>query len=463
MDSLMTSAEDTLLQSLSYKLGGTSNYITNRRMCTFNASGSNVYSPASGTRILRFRLSGDDFLDTDSVRVQFDVRNAGTHNLRPLNRPHAFFSRFRLSAGGIVIEDCMDFARCSELLQLCRSNNNGANDDSEGFGIGPNQDLKNDNYLGIPNGDFMTCVLKIHASGIFSSNKFLPLAYLKSLEIELELSDMSDPIIYPTAITDTQGLYGGFTTGNTSIQWEIVNPTIVCDMITLDSQLQNAFVSHLISGKSLKIPFSTYTSNIQTLLSNDSQINISRSLSSLQTVFISFDKKYTYTNPETAADGAVLNNHRNTFYLKPWNNFYNTMSGYKLNDPAMLKSRDVTYLMLNINSKCYPEYPISSSSLCMHYLRQALKNNSNEVHSIDITGKDYRSTKFITAINCEKASVESHFSGANTKNALITVKYKCPNVTVGVNATTIQPDKIHILIKSQQILEIMDSGCTVYD
>ena len=452
METLTTSAEDTLLASLSYKIGGTSSYITNRRMCTFNASGSNVYSPTSGTRILRFRLSGDDFLDTGSVRVMFDVRNAGTQNLRPLNRPHAFFSRFRLSAGGIVIEDIMDFARNAEILQLCRSTNNGDNDESEGFGIGPNDELDTDNYKGIPSGKIMSCVLKINASGILNSNKFLPLAYLKSLEIELELSDMSDPIIYPTTTTDDQKQYSDFTSGNTSVQWEIVNPTIVCDMITLDSQLQNAFVSHLISGKSLKIPFSTYTSNIQTLTSNDSQINISRSLSSLQTVFISFDKTYTYTKTETAG---AFKDHRNTFYLKPWNNFYNTIAGRLLHDPALLKENDVNYLMLNINSKCYPEYPISSSSLCMHYLRQALKNNSNEVHSIDINGKDYRSYKFITAINCEKASVESHFSGANTKNALITVKYKCPPV--------IYPDKIHILIKSQQILEIMDSGCTVYD
>ena len=452
METLTTSAEDTLLESLSYKLGGTSNYITNRRMVTFNASGSNVYSSTSGTRILRFRISGDDFLDSDSLRIVFDVKNTDAAlPLRPIGEAHAYFSRYRLSCGGVVVEDCMDFARSSHLLQLTKSKNNHDNDLSEGFGLGRIEDLNTTAlYPGIPFGESMTCVLKLHISGIFNSNKFLPLAYLKSLEIELELGNVSDPIIYPMEPL------GIFTTANTSKTWEINNPQVKADVITLDSQLQNAFISHLISGKSLKIPFSTYTSNIQTLVSNDSQINISRSLSSLQTIFVSLDKSSSTFNYSTAEK--TNPSLRSVYWLKPWNNFYNTMTGRLLNDPNQLKTQDLTSLQIMINSKMYPEYPLSSSSECMHCLRQALKTNANEVHSIDITGPEYRSNKFIVGINTEKASVESHFSGANTKNALITVKYKSPGAT-----ELLRPDKIHILIKSQQILEIMDSGCAVYD
>jgi hypothetical protein len=54
---------------------------------------------------------------------------------------------------------------------------------------------------------------------------------------------------------------------DTSIQWQIQDIRIVCDVVTLDSALQNSYAEHVLSGKTLPINYSTYISQFQTLTS----------------------------------------------------------------------------------------------------------------------------------------------------------------------------------------------------
>ena len=60
---------------------------------------------------------------------------------------------------------------------------------------------------------------------------------------------------------------------------------IKADLCSLDNAIDNNCVAHLLSGKSLNIVYKTFISNIQTILSGDTQINVSRSLSKLRSVF----------------------------------------------------------------------------------------------------------------------------------------------------------------------------------
>ena len=59
---------------------------------------------------MKFMLTGTDWLDPSTVRVQFTLNNKDpTKNLHPLNPlPATFFRRLRIICGGIVIED-IDF------------------------------------------------------------------------------------------------------------------------------------------------------------------------------------------------------------------------------------------------------------------------------------------------------------------------------------------------------------------
>ena len=213
------------------------------------------------------------------------------------------------------------------------------------------------------------------------------------------------------------------------------------DLCTLDNALDNNYVTHLLSGKSLNIVYNTFISNIQTILSGDTQINVSRSLSKLKSVFITLDKDFV--------------GQRLTYYNKTWNNFYSPMAIDTITDTTThIPANEIESLQLQVGAFMIPQYPIRSHAECFYSLRKSLGIQSNSLHSVDINGNDYRNGKFIVGLDCEKL-LGLAFTGMNTKNSLMTVKLK----TAELN----RANRIHILLFSEQILEVNDTGVSVYD
>ena len=120
MERITSAAEEMLVDSLSFKLPGSGQYVLERRSVTFHTEGSNSYSPQGGTRAIRFTLTAEGWLDPSTVRFCFDVKNddPGTNelpkHLRPLGAPHAFFNRVIIKKRGVVIEDIQDYNRIHE-------------------------------------------------------------------------------------------------------------------------------------------------------------------------------------------------------------------------------------------------------------------------------------------------------------------------------------------------------------
>ena len=52
MESISNGVEDYLIDGLSFKLPPGSSYITDRRKSTYWASGSNIYKPLQGTKVV---------------------------------------------------------------------------------------------------------------------------------------------------------------------------------------------------------------------------------------------------------------------------------------------------------------------------------------------------------------------------------------------------------------------------
>ena len=65
------SSEDYLIEGLSYKLSPGASYVTNRRSVSFFPSGSDTYSPSSGSKVIRIKQNGTDWLDPSTVKVMF--------------------------------------------------------------------------------------------------------------------------------------------------------------------------------------------------------------------------------------------------------------------------------------------------------------------------------------------------------------------------------------------------------
>ena len=72
MEVYSSSVEDQLIDGLSYKLSPGASYITERKSVSFFPSGSHIYTTASGTKVIRFLLNGDDWADaTNTLRIVF--------------------------------------------------------------------------------------------------------------------------------------------------------------------------------------------------------------------------------------------------------------------------------------------------------------------------------------------------------------------------------------------------------
>ena len=181
---------------------------------------------------------------------------------------------------------------------------------------------------------------------------------------------------------------------------------------------------------------------MQTITSADTQVNVSRSLTYLQSIFMSLDKTFT--------EGRIQ------WYNKSWNTFYSTMVGQR-SGPTSIKdiTTEIQNLQSVIGSNLFPETGIRSHAECFYNLRKVLGVQANSLHSVDIKGDDYRSNKFVVGFDTEKM-LGLAFTGCNTKNSLMTVKFKVPG---GDNQTT----RMHIVVVAQQIMECGDSGITIFD
>ena len=116
---------------------------------------------------------------------------------------------------------------------------------------------------------------------------------------------------------------------------------------------------------------------------------------------------------------------------------------------------------LQLGSKLYPEYPANNLAECYYRLREALNLPDWHQHSTSIKFKDYIRNKFIYCTDFQKVA-DASWSGVNTKSGqvlMVNVKALNPGSITGGNIAT----TMYTLLQAEQILEIRDVGCTVYD
>ena len=116
---------DEILQSLSYKLAPTSEYIQQRRMSRFYPSGASSYS-SNTTQISRIELKGKGVvLDLSTLKIAFRlVNNSTTEPLILAGGPHALVSRIRIYCQGSLVEDVSHYGRVHHLFTELMSPSN---------------------------------------------------------------------------------------------------------------------------------------------------------------------------------------------------------------------------------------------------------------------------------------------------------------------------------------------------
>jgi len=140
MENYLNSTDDQLIKNLDYSLPSSSNYITDRKSVLFQPLGASSYSHNSN-RIIKFRLTGDNWLDPSTVRIQYTLRNNGAAPLNMLSPvlPTNFFRRMRILGANTQIEDLEHYNRLCVMMNMLKPIDSRICDTMEGFGI--NDDL----------------------------------------------------------------------------------------------------------------------------------------------------------------------------------------------------------------------------------------------------------------------------------------------------------------------------------
>ena len=429
-----------LLDNLSYKLGQGAAYVQERKSSTWYASGGNSYSP-NGTKVIKLVLTGDGWLDPSTFRVMFTVNNdADTTNelLRPLGEGHSFFSRMRVMMGSTIVEDIQDYARLHQMFNLLISKNSKTNLAAEGFGL-PAYDYKTvvadgseDLWPGI-NGKDAQMIMFTPLSGILAQSKYIPLRYAPII-IELELcKNLADPFV---------SIAAPFSILDTSNEWHLSDVQAKADILTLDSELENGYTQLLMSGKHLTLNYSTYIHQYQSIAGQPkTRLNIARSLSRLKSVFVTFDK----TNLAPVSP-----------VYKTFNSFYSPMYNAIPATNIMGKTNEMEF-SITLGSKQYPEQPIRSHQEAFYQLRKCLGVQSSALHSFDISSQEYKRRSFVLGIDTETI-LHAAMTGHNTRSGeLLNIQFDQSG-----NAASL-PTDMYIVLHSDNLIEISDSGVRCYD
>ena len=333
--------------------------------------------------------------------------------------------------------------------------------------------------------------------GLMNQNKKLPLKFLQGLQIELEICNQyTDCVLGQTVLPDgadppsaSIGQPNGTrTTRNVSTQWTISEAVIHCDMITLDSQLDNEYTEHIMSGKGLPIAYTSFIHQVQASNGNDKPtISLSRAFTRLETVYCTLYKKPTVWKPNPGFPGGAERTTIEALHipLREQNYFwhpqhiynYGNSFGKTLIQPVVepfatqqgmaFQAETEPEIQLQIGSKLFPEIPIRSSSEAYNHLLKAVGCfHPATTKSINISEREYRTTKFIVAFDIQKEH-SAFASGMNTRTGdLKTVK--CQNGwkhtdNDGNIWTDSYPEFIHVTLAYSGMMNITDSGVQVLD
>ena len=242
-----------------------------------------------------------------------------------------------------------------------------------------------------------------------STGKMLPLSLLGGITIELELGDIGDCFYADTTHAQL---------------WEISQPEILIDTLSVDPSLSNSYASALLSGKSLPISYHNFFSFETSVASSTAaSIPIQRGFSRLSAVYITFTRAG-----------------------QPYNSFF--YCPLEMVEPTV--ANDTFHYSYQLGSQRCPTYDVRSISESFYRLRKA-QLMTDGTDSFGITMADYCNSKFIAAFSMDKAhgSGMAH-TGANTMggNMLVLNLYN-----MGADVST-----CHIVCHYDCVLSITSGG-----
>ena len=270
MENVTQAVQDELVKSLDYKLGSSNvNYIQSRRDIQYFPSSLSTFTPTT-SRVARIPLtSGMDFIDPESLKIAFRVRNNdATLDLNPgTQEPSCFIKRVQLFANGQRCDDISEYGRCCFLYSLLKPAEWYKNKGITGFwelaGLVP---------APIPATNYKDVLMAPTLIGMFQAGKFLPPQL--NLVLELEFAEPADAL----------------RPGGGSTDYSIENVRVLASQVTLDSALYESYQKILLSGRSLVFAYPTMHTQVSSIPagSTSHNVTVARAFTKLLGAFVSF-------------------------------------------------------------------------------------------------------------------------------------------------------------------------------
>jgi hypothetical protein len=180
--------------------------------------------------------------------------------------------------------------------------------------------------------------------------------------------------------------------------YQIEDVCLLADTVSVTSDVQEKYNNHLLSGGNLPIAISTWSTTRHNLPANPTnfEVQTTRALSMLRTVFVTFFGPTRGTTPENTP--RKPNQIPSTHFLTPQGDTVVNLNG-----------ADTIEWQLHIGARVWPVMPSRGSYQTFYYLRQAL--DQSKWGELNISRNAWYTDGFIVAIDTEKAA--GTMSGAN--------------------------------------------------
>ena len=270
MENVTQAVQDELVKSLDYKLGSSNvNYIQSRRDVQYYPSSLSTFTPTT-SRVARIPLtSGMDFIDPESLKIAFRVRNNdATLDLNPgTQEPSCFIKRVQLFANGQRCDDISEYGRCCFLYSLLKPAEWYKNKGITGF-----WELTGLTPAPVPAQNYKDVLMAPTLIGMFQAGKFLPPQL--NLVLELEFAEPADAL----------------RPGGGSTDYSIENVRVLASQVTLDSALYESYQKILLSGRSLVFAYPTMHTQVSSIPagSTSHNVTVARAFTKLLGAFVSF-------------------------------------------------------------------------------------------------------------------------------------------------------------------------------
>ena len=289
---------ERLIDGLQYdNMGEMANYVLDCDMATMFPASGNFFSP-TGIRVIRINIASNLWMAPDTARLCCTIR-ATTNPLVPKGPMSLMFSRVRILAGGVVLADQVEFNRLGRTLHKLMSPQAYIDLCNESFDCSVSTSLPAAGewiHNPVLAGGEKRIQMPLTQLGLFAQSKILPCRYLTGLSLEFEIT--------PDA-NEWLNIAGGPPT------WELFDVSLKANMLQLDSGLESAIATKMLSGVELPMATREYVTVTQVLTGGTFNLQLTRGLSRLTSIFVTFERAVVGDGTPAGDAAAVVANDTN--------------------------------------------------------------------------------------------------------------------------------------------------------